>query len=68
VTLPAKELTEPKYPGLPIAAFEARVLRYLCWFGLMEEARPAASDDWRQPRLYRKTTLYDRMLRFGALR
>jgi hypothetical protein len=66
VTLPTKELTEPRYPDLPITAFEARVLEYLCWFGLMEKARPAANDDWRQPRLYRKTTLYDRMLRFGA--
>jgi hypothetical protein len=68
VTLPAKELTAPKYPGLPIAAFEARVLRYLCWFGLMEKARPAANDDWQQPHLYRKTPLYDRMLRFAGVR
>ncbi|HEY7301047.1 MAG TPA: hypothetical protein VH684_24420 [Xanthobacteraceae bacterium] len=67
VTIPTKELTEPKYPELPIAAFEARVLRYLCWFGLMEKARPAANDDWQQPRLYRKTPLYDRMLRFVGL-
>jgi len=69
VTIPIKELTEPKYPDLPIAAFEARVLRYLCWFGLMEQKRLAANnDDWRQPRLYRKTALYDRMLRFVELR
>ena len=68
VTFRTKELTEPKYPNLPVAAFEARVLRYLCWFGLMEKGRSAANDDWRQPRLYRKTALYDRMLRFVELR
>jgi hypothetical protein len=64
VTLPANELTKFTYPELPVAAFEARVLRYLCWFGLMEQSRPAANDDWRQPRLYRKTMLYERMLQF----
>ena len=68
VTFPTKELTEPRYPDLPVTAFEARVLRYLCWFGLMEKARPAANDDWRQPRLYRKTALYERTLRFAELR
>lgn len=68
VTFPTKELAEPKYPNLPVAAFEARVLRYLCWFGLMEKGRAAANDDWRQPRLYRKTALYDRTLQFAALR
>jgi len=67
VTFSTKELTEPRYCDWLIAAFEARVLRYLCWFGLMEKARPAANDDWRQPRLYRKTALYDRMLRFAEL-
>jgi hypothetical protein len=68
VAFPTKDLTEPKYPDLPAAAFEARVLRYLCWFGLMEQARAAANDDWRQPRIYRKTALYERMLRFAELR
>jgi hypothetical protein len=68
VTFPTKELTEPKYPDLPITAFEARVLRYLCWFGLMEKARPAANDDWRQPRLFRKTVLYEQVLPFADLR
>jgi hypothetical protein len=68
VTVPTKELTEPKYPGLPVSAFETRVLRYLCWFGLMEKRRPAANDDWRQPRHYRKRALYERMLRFAELR
>jgi hypothetical protein len=68
VAFPTKELTEPKYPDLPAVAFETRVLRYLCWFGLMEEGRTAANDDWRQPSLYRKTALYDRMLRFAEPR
>ncbi len=68
VTFPTKELTEPKYPDLPVIAFEARVLRYLCWFGLLEEAHPAANDDWRQARLYRKTALYGQMLQFAELR
>jgi hypothetical protein len=68
VTFPTKELTEPQYPDLPVTAFATRVLRYLCWFGLMEKARTAANDDWRQPRLYRKTELYDQMLWFADLR
>lgn len=67
VTFPTKELTEPKYPRLPVSAFEARVLRYLCWFGMMEKRQPAANDDWRQPQLYRKTALYDRILWFARL-
>ncbi len=68
VTVPIAELTDPEYPGHPRAAFTARILRYLCWFGLMEEGRPAANDDWRSPRLYRKTPLYDRTLSFALLR
>jgi hypothetical protein len=68
VTFPTTELTEQKYPDLPVAAFEWRVLRYLCWFGLMEKTSSAAMDDWRLPRLYRKTALYERMLWFAELR
>jgi hypothetical protein len=30
----------------------------------MEKSSPASNDDWRQPRLYQKTALYDRMLQF----
>lgn len=67
VAFPVNELAEPKHAGLPVAAFETRVLRYLCWFGLMEKGRDAADDDWGQPRLYRKTALYDRMLEFAEL-
>jgi hypothetical protein len=68
VAVPMNELTRPQYPKLPVLAFETRVLRYLCWFGLMETDRSAANDEWRQPQLYRKTALYDRMLRFAELR
>ncbi|MDA1100747.1 MAG: hypothetical protein O2967_17385 [Proteobacteria bacterium] len=68
VTFPVPELTEPEYPNLPQAAFNARVLRYLCWFGLLEESRAAANDDWHTTRLYRKTPLYDRTLSFELLR
>ncbi len=48
-------------------AFEARVLRYLSGFGLMDQARPAANDGWRQPRLYRTTARYERMLQFAEM-
>jgi len=65
VTFPTDEITASPYPGMAVSAFRGRVLRYLCWFGLMEEAAAAANDDWSQPRLYRKTSLYDRMLRFA---
>jgi len=66
VTIPVQELTEPTFPNLLEISFETQVLRYLCWFGLLEKAPPAAEDDWRQPRLYRKTELYDRMLHFAV--
>lgn len=64
VTIPCKEEEEARTPDTPWRAFEARVLRYLCWFGLIEKKQAAANDDWRHPRLYRKTVLYDRILRF----
>jgi hypothetical protein len=31
------------------------VLRYLWWFGLLEEARAAANDDGSSPSIFRKT-------------
>jgi len=34
----------------------------------MEKTKRAANDDLRQPVLYRKTPLYDQMLRFAELR
>lgn len=64
VTIPCKEADDARTPDTPWRTFEARVLRYLCWFGLIEEKQAAANDDWFQPRLYRKTPLYSRMIRF----
>jgi len=64
VTIPCKEADDARTPDTPWRTFEARVLRYLCWFGLIEERQAAANDDWRQPKLFRKTALYDRMLTF----
>lgn len=63
-TIPCEEAADPGFPDRPYRAFEARVLRYLRWFGLVEEKQAVANDDWRQPKLYRKTALYDRMLTF----
>lgn len=64
VTLPVDEEQPERVRDMLPWAFEARVLRYLHWFGLVERKAAAANDDWRQPRLYRKTALYDRMLTF----
>jgi hypothetical protein len=64
VTIPCKEAHKARTPDIPWRTFEARVLRYLRWFGLIEEKPAAANDDWWQPKLYRKTALYDRMLTF----
>lgn len=47
----------------PDFAFETRILRHLLWFGLVERLR-ADNDDWRTPRLWRKTALFDRFVRF----
>ncbi len=64
VSLPIDEAQNARYPDMVVSAFEVRVLRYLRWFGLMEQQRPAANHEWRQPRLYRKTKLFDRVLTF----
>ncbi len=63
--LPARELVELlSDSSLPDLEFEFGVLRYLCWFGLMEQ-RPQPDDaGWDEPSFYRKTGLFDRMLRF----
>jgi hypothetical protein len=64
VTIPTDEPREPHFPRMPALTFTLRVLRYLCWFGLLEEGCPAANDDWSSPRIFRKTPLYDRTLSF----
>jgi len=67
VTFPVAELSDPVNPDLPITVFEWRVLRYLCWFGVMDRVVPGPNDDWRQPHMYRKSPLYDRLLQFAPL-
>lgn len=64
VTIPCEEASDPRFPDAQWRTFEARVLRYLRWFGLVEQTQAAANDDWRQPKLYRKTALFHRMLSF----
>lgn len=68
VTLPMSPATEIdplkiRFSSSSPSAFSNRVLRYLCWFGLLEEA-PRARGDWKTPRSFRKTPLYDRTLVF----
>jgi len=65
VTLPMEEMIDPQRAWIPEFAFTNRVLRYLCWFGLLDEARPTANDNRSSPRLFRKTPLYDRTLSFA---
>jgi hypothetical protein len=44
-------------------AMEARILRPLTWFGLLE-SRPEGSAGLGERRLYRKTSLFDRFVKF----
>jgi len=46
-------------------AMEARILRPLVWFGLLE-SRWAGKAGLGEPRLYRKTPLFDRFLKFNV--
>lgn len=64
-TIPDEELAAAAHDLLAFAMV-ARVLRPLTWFGLMErkEAEDQTEPAWRQPRLYRKTPLFDRALSF----
>jgi hypothetical protein len=45
-------------------AMESRILRPLTWFGLLE-SRWAGKAGIGEPRLYRKTPLFDRFLKFS---
>ena len=47
------------------SAMESRVLRPLTWFGLME-SRWEGSAGLGEPRLYRKTSLFDRFVKFSV--
>jgi hypothetical protein len=46
-------------------AMEARILRPLTWFGLLE-SRWEGKAGLGEPRLYRKTPLFDRFLKFNV--
>jgi hypothetical protein len=46
---------------------EARILRPLVWFGLLESrTEPRAPTEVVEPRLYRKAPLFDRFVQFDA--
>jgi hypothetical protein len=51
------------YPMVPDHAFELRALRPLEWFGLVERQQ-APTEDPAPPARYRKSALFDRLLRF----
>lgn len=65
--LPAREMVDAPDSTDPQLAFELRVLRHLCWFGLLEKKSQPDDAGWDSPSFYRKTDLYDRMLRFVGL-
>jgi len=47
-------------------AMEARILRPLVWFGLLEQRSEKGTGLVEQRRLYRKTRLFDRFLKFNV--
>ena len=48
-------------------AMEARILRPLVWFGLLESrTEPRAPTEVVEPRLYRKAPLFDRFVQFDV--
>jgi hypothetical protein len=49
------------------SAMEARILRPLVWFGLLESrTEPRSATELVATRLYRKTPLFDRLLKFNV--
>jgi len=49
------------------SAMEARILRPLLWFGLLESrTEPRSATELVDPRLYRKAALFDRFLKFDV--
>jgi hypothetical protein len=49
------------------SAMEARILRPLVWFGLMESrTEPRSATELVDPRLYRKAPLFDRFVKFDV--
>jgi len=63
-TVPIAGLLEADW-DLGSYAMEARILRPLVWFGLLE-SRWAGKAGLGEPRLYRKTPLFDRFLKFNV--
>ena len=64
--IPVKQMfSGPAY--YPEMLFEMRVIRYLKWFGLMEERDLTANDTY--PRIYevRKTKLFDKFIEFDLV-
>jgi hypothetical protein len=49
------------------SAMEARILRPLVWFGLLESrTEPRSPTEVVEPRLYRKAPLFDRFVKFNV--
>jgi hypothetical protein len=47
------------------SAMEARILRPLVWFGLLEsQTEPRSPTEVVEPRLYRKAPLFERFVKF----
>jgi hypothetical protein len=62
-TVPVIGVLEAKW-DFPTWAFEARILRPLKWFGLLEARPEAAERPGRTPVRYRKTPCFDRLISF----
>ena len=63
VTIPLTRDGERRSSWASSRHFSLRVLRYLCWFGLPEEAH-AANDSRKSSDLFRKTPRFDQALSF----
>jgi hypothetical protein len=65
-TIPINEVVEAAWDS-GSRAMEARILRPLHWFGLLEHRREAIPDDLFGGRhFYRKSPVFDRFLRFDV--
>ena len=63
-TVPTLGIVESAWDLGPFA-MEAQILRPLTWFGLLE-SRWERQAGLGEPRLYRKTPLFDRFLKFNV--
>ena len=63
VTIPPDSVPEA-YPMRAEMIFQLRILRYLCWFGLLESRIPAPPERRFKRESFRKAPLYDRVLNF----